>query len=887
MDLKLNAKDIQLHLLRIFHVSTERSYMFMQRHPIFSCVSLIFLILYIFLSYIYSFLVYMSPFLICGAIFLRIFWSSEKTELKYVKIEEKKEEQQKKVEPKIPPPKIPDKNVFVGRNEILYKFPSQNATSRRRNFRERKWDVYGGLEEKAKDLSQVFQNEFTNKRNMNAPFRKGESSVYYGMSTSGRKIKRQTLLSEPSMVDLVECVDTELEIEKMEDDEDEEDSKDDVKNAIEWTENDQKNLMDLGNSEMERNKRLESLIARRRARKLLKMQAEKGLIDKKSMPPLVISRENCDDDDDLEDMPGSAPSVMPRSPYDIPYEPFEEKPNLRGDASLQELEGHHYHQKNVTFSNHQSFKHEYGSRDGFSFPGKKFSDKLSYSRFKRLPDQGNHDWLIDQLIYNEGNEIGIQEPKPLGNGEEITHEKDEKCKTDIEDLKDDKVENDHTKSISDIETSSVLQKPRSRKAIRFSKSQERLNFSLNKTTEATNINESTYDNVPSPINKRKETMFLNDQRLCHTPTYSIASDLQVEVSEVGSPTSTVDENGETNSSSERDSMLYDGDIDRDVSSGSEDLWGASFHGKGGARNEEDHNHEDVHNNSKEIVSPTSLKQIDEEEVADVSSYSSRDEGPDDTPTCRIVETDHNVFGDYVKYSRGKYEIPQSSHPFHELDQYQFIGSSSMNQSANENNQEKQQEGSKMSENLINHSHVINDANNSTIIEQSNTENSTSSEDPGSSTQAIRQESLDEGSNESISSSPRSVLDKTVADGNWSPSFNQQMDVSYQQSSMDDMTQETLNEDEHPHDTMPQNIQSLVDDINDESHNDDINHSQEHTNNIENSIEESNIFSNMNDEENMMKEQQDKSNSSESSEENSTHQISQEETSESTKPINEI
>ena len=65
-----------------------------------------------------------------------------------------------------------------------------------------------------------------------------------------------------------------------EDEDDEEEtqgSKDDPeKSAITWTEDDQKNLMDLGSSELERNQRLESLIARRRARR---MMAERNLID--------------------------------------------------------------------------------------------------------------------------------------------------------------------------------------------------------------------------------------------------------------------------------------------------------------------------------------------------------------------------------------------------------------------------------------------------------------------------------------------------------------------------------------------------------------------------------------------------------------------------------
>ncbi|CAL5202477.1 unnamed protein product [Lathyrus oleraceus] len=888
MGLKNNAKDIQLRLLRMFHVSVDSSYKFLHRHPIFSCLLLVFSIFYIFLSYIYTFLGYMSPFLICGAIFLRIFWSSEKTQLRYAKIGEKKEEEQIKVEPKILPPKIPIPipiPSIIGRHEqILFKYPSQNATSRRRNFRERKWDVYGGLEEKAKDLSEVFQNEYTNKRHI-GPFKRGESSLYYGLS-SGRRTHhavKRSLRPEPSMADLVECGDTEMEIEKMEDEEDEED----VKNTIEWTENDQKNLMDVGNSEIERNKRLENLIARRRASKLLKLQVENGLVDKKSMTPssmkpLVVNRESCDIDD-LE-MPGSAPSVMPRSPYDIPYDPYEEKPNLTSGGFLKDF------QKDVLFSRHESFslgsnlssemKHDYGTRESHSFHGRKVSDKHSFSRFRRLPDKGNHDWLIEQLIDNGGAEERIREPKPLNKGKETKLENDEKCKTHIDDTKTMSFQSGESGStvpnISHIETKTVSQKPVSGLASRFSKSHERLLSLPVSFTDTKTTHESMCDIVPSPVDKRQETMFSSDRRLCHTPTYSIASDLQVEVSEVGSPSSTVDDNGDTNSSSDRDrdSMLYDGDIDRDISSGSEDLWGASFHGKGGVKTEENNNGEDTNNILKEVASPISLRQIDEEDVADVSSYSSRDEGPDDTPTCCVVNTDHNVFGNYSKFSRG-------NSSYDTISQNQLIGSP-MDQISEEIS--------------INESHVVNGVNNLARTEQGNRENSTSSEDPGNSPPVVRQESLDEGSNESISSSPRSVLpDKTVSDEAASPSFNQQMDIDTPRSIVEDigtprsivedMTQETLNEDEHSHDNMAQSIQTLVDEITDESHNVDFNHFQEQTNNMESSIDESNIPRNTNDEEIERKEQRDELNNGESSEENSSHQINQEATSESIKQIN--
>ncbi|XP_061358042.1 uncharacterized protein LOC133302300 [Gastrolobium bilobum] len=877
----LNVKDIQLRLCKVVQLSSESSYTFLQKHPLVSGALLVCFILYIFLSYIYSFFVYMSPFLLCGAIFIRIFWSSEQTQLRYVKKEKEKGEQ-KRVETKCP--EIPNNG-----RQLLYKYPSQNATSRRRNFTGKKWDVYGGLEEKAKDLSAVFHNEFTKRTT-----EKGESSLNYGLSAKRFQApKRQTLRSEPSMVDLVEYGGSEIDSEKMEngDDEDEEEAQEDRNKAIEWTEDDQKNLMDLGVSEMERNRRLEILIARRRARKLLKPHLYNGLNDKKSITrshiaPVLTRRGNLFDSpkdfegfDDLE-MPGSAPSMIPKSPYDIPYDPSEEKPNLTGDSFLQEFT---CQQKDMPFCRHESFslgplfpsetKQDHEVREPYSSNNGR--NRPAYSRFRRIhADKGNHDWLIDTLNYNEGGESGLQAPNSLRKGEETTQEEDGKCKADMAEVKDEKVENAHeTKSMSDQASDpslvpNISNVPTAR-VPRFPTPHEK----LLKLPFPTTTNESMLDTIPSLADKRQENMFLTDRRLCHTPTYSIASDLQVEVSDVGSLASTVDEVGETNSSTDRESVEYDGDIDRDVSSGSEELWGASFHGRGeahGVRNEEEI--AEVNNNSKDIVSTLlTLRQIDEENVADVSSLSSRSDMPEDTPTCAINSA-HNIFG-YMKYTVGETEAPQSSLSSYTVDQF-----------PNEIQSEQPEEWSNMSENLINEAHVTNDVNNSAATEQDNTENSRTNEDPGIS--VVRQESIDESSIHSISSSPRSVLpEKTIADGITSSAYDQEMNIDAEQSNMEDMTQETLNG-ERPPDILPQNIQSLMDDTNDESQNVDLNHSREQANPPENSTEESNMFGKLNGEEICDKEEQDKLKNDENSEDSSRHLIRQEATAESTTLINE-
>ncbi|KAI9093590.1 hypothetical protein K1719_027039 [Acacia pycnantha] len=150
------------------------------------------------------------------------------------------------------------------------------------------------------------------------------------------------------------------------DDEEEEGGKEDEsKSAIKWTEDDQKNLMDLGTSELERNQRLENLIARRRARK---MMAEKNLIDFESsdlpfnVAPITTTRRNPFDhlDDSyaamgLPPIPGSAPSNLQprRNPFDIPYDPNEEKPDLKGDSFEQEFLT--LNQKDSFFRRHESF----------------------------------------------------------------------------------------------------------------------------------------------------------------------------------------------------------------------------------------------------------------------------------------------------------------------------------------------------------------------------------------------------------------------------------------------------------------------------------------------------------------------------------------------------
>ncbi|XP_043816136.1 uncharacterized protein LOC110623391 isoform X2 [Manihot esculenta] len=145
-----------------------------------------------------------------------------------------------------------------------------------------------------------------------------------------------------------------------EDEEVQEGKEDESKSAIKWTEADQKNLMDLGTLELERNQRLESLIARRRARRNMSLVAERNLIDLDgadlplNVPPISTMRRN-PFDVPYDDVPGSAPSVLlpRRNPFDLPYDSNEEKPDLKGDSFQQEFSPLQH--REPLFCRHESF----------------------------------------------------------------------------------------------------------------------------------------------------------------------------------------------------------------------------------------------------------------------------------------------------------------------------------------------------------------------------------------------------------------------------------------------------------------------------------------------------------------------------------------------------
>ncbi|XP_058107565.1 uncharacterized protein LOC131251079 [Magnolia sinica] len=185
-----------------------------------------------------------------------------------------------------------------------------------------------------------------------------------GTASRGSSPSQESSDSSHEAVDNAENQDEEEEeVEEEEEEAQEEDREDGTAAVVKWTEDDEKNLIDVGTSELERNQRLENLIARRIARKTQRAMAERNLIDldgndnaPASTPignqfsnmqiqvPQVSTRHNPFDLPynlyeiaGLPPIPGSAPPVLAprRNPFDIPNSQPDGSGNLEAGNSSQ------------------------------------------------------------------------------------------------------------------------------------------------------------------------------------------------------------------------------------------------------------------------------------------------------------------------------------------------------------------------------------------------------------------------------------------------------------------------------------------------------------------------------------------------------------------------
>lgn len=146
--------------------------------------------------------------------------------------------------------------------------------------------------------------------------------------------------------------------------------------AFLWTADDEKNLMDLGYSEMERNRRLEILMARRRSRKNIKFEIDNNLTDVGSngagrslddlsrfrahVPPIAVPRRNPFDlpyDSEEAAIPGSAPSILHarKNPFDLPLEQLNDSVVVPAPDSLNSGQSVMSPRRDTIFRRHESF----------------------------------------------------------------------------------------------------------------------------------------------------------------------------------------------------------------------------------------------------------------------------------------------------------------------------------------------------------------------------------------------------------------------------------------------------------------------------------------------------------------------------------------------------
>ncbi|XP_048420295.1 serine-rich adhesin for platelets-like [Pyrus x bretschneideri] len=630
--MSVGAETLLVCVWRLLKLSMKTSSLCVRRHPFISATLLFFYLFYVF----FKIFVFWFPFLVCIVVLVRLFYTSGGlTILEEAKRDEKRSTNDQ-VSCKKPDHPVGGDGVVNRDGCTLMRQKSRRTNVSRRCIEASGQDYYnvgkgisisktpkdgliGGTALIDRSKKAVMEEK------MKCAFDKGESSTVKASAEENIqalvKQHHSVLESDISESQLLSSDDSDEQPDKSKGGgTNGEETQEDGNKAVQWTDDDQRNLMDLGFSEMERNKRLESLIARRRARKLFKMQVEKGLLDLDTIipgqiAPIFVEKNTPFDYAKLFssslDTPGSAPSILlpMQNPFDLPYDPHEEKPNLMVDSFQQEFTT--VHQKEMLFCRHESFSS--GAASYPLEPKRKSLDGLGFSGFKKPSETGAHDRHIERILSGKHDEVieallskarnnmsdigsnadtaesrteshliespipAISSVKPKDEGKSETQRvtdtkatnKMESRSVEMESRADDS--NDESSSTSyseDDEQSSHSTRPgpsqnAGSKVRHFPPKPLSCSIPMSKS-----VKELLYDSSPS-ANKRsglEERLFYSERGTCHTPTYSIASDLQVEVSEAGSPSLT---DNTANSPSDKESETLDGNFEKEY------VWTAS------------------------------------------------------------------------------------------------------------------------------------------------------------------------------------------------------------------------------------------------------------------------------------------------------------------------
>ncbi|KAG2327537.1 hypothetical protein Bca52824_010265 [Brassica carinata] len=528
----VDAKDVCVIVWKVIRFSTNTTCRYVKRYPVASGVSAFVIFLYTFLPWIFYAMLCSSPLIACASFYLRNHLSTKIDE------EEKRTDRG---------------GLSEGRTE---KAELKHQRSVRRNARReveevgKDWDSYQASEdERGKVILTTLYGElppetiapdleaFKRDRTFLAA---EESFAESNLDNEGYVFVEDPLERVTSVCDgetELECSSTSSSSEEEDDEEEEEKETNTV--IVAWTEDDQKNLMDLGTSEIERNKRLENLITRRRSRRLFLLAAEGSLMDME-VPRICVGRNYYGFDKDNYEtdgviMPGSAPSVMlpRRNPFDLPYDPQEEKPNLTGDSFQQEFAD--ANPKDIFFCRHESFHHRI-------FPSESQNDSKLESLWRKTVD----DFLGD-----------------LGSNDQLPVMKE----SDVE-AGEVRIETDSIRNNDDSDSNMTLS-PREREKDFNVSDQSDASETFFKRNED-RVGKSLAGLVPrsggssSLANARQRYVehFGYSIKRSHVTTHSVDSDLQVEVSELGSHPSSLD--GHDSSDEERSLFGYESEIGKEM-----------------------------------------------------------------------------------------------------------------------------------------------------------------------------------------------------------------------------------------------------------------------------------------------------------------------------------
>ncbi|CAA7026326.1 unnamed protein product [Microthlaspi erraticum] len=326
----VDAKDVGVLLWKILRISTSSVYTCVRKYPLVSGVSAIIFLLYTFLPRVFYFLLFSSPFVAFSAFYLR---------------------NHRNVKPLngLPSPfsqKVSEGGTTTTKAELKHQRSVRRNARRKVEEVGKDWDsAQASEDERDKVILTTLYGEFPQNARKSPKLHKFKKDRAFLVSEE-ISFEPPSTAGNVSAVDLSEMLtsgggETEVECSSSSSSEGEQETILEDKKVFAWTEDDQKNLMDLGNSDIERNRRLEHMITRRRTRTLT---AERSLMDME-VPPISVGRNNfgLDEENYMIDglqMPESAPSVLllpTKNPFDIPYDPQEEKPNLSGDSFHQEI----------------------------------------------------------------------------------------------------------------------------------------------------------------------------------------------------------------------------------------------------------------------------------------------------------------------------------------------------------------------------------------------------------------------------------------------------------------------------------------------------------------------------------------------------------------------